>query len=292
MAKKEISTDNKKFLLENYKSKTDKEMAEALNVSKSTIYLWRKELNLTKQKKKETPINEVAKNLNETTVEDVKHMTIEEKRVAFLNQLRHKPLYAMTTKLLSSEELALYETKYLEYATSPDIETLTAYEEDDLHELTMTQISKMRLQHEEYLAISNGDPPPDISRALKDKDETILKLKKSLDIERSQRLKRQEDSATNFITLIKEFNNSKIRDMIGREASSFNLHGDMCLNELIEDDLIFGINNEDLNQYAERKRRARKKEKAEKVSKKIIESVRENKEKEDAHKDGEGQQEF
>ena len=289
MAKKEISTDNKKFLLENYKSKTDKEMADALNVSKSTIYLWRKELKLTKQKKKETPTNEVAKNLNETTVEDVKHMTIEEKRVAFLNQLRHKPLYEMTKKLLSAEELALYETKYLEYATSPDIETLTAYEEDDLHELTMTQISKMRLQQEEYLAMANGDPPPDISRALKDKDETILKLKKSLDIERSQRLKRQEDSATNFITLIKEFNNGKIRDMIGREASSFNLHRDMCLNELIEDDLIFGINNEDLNQYAERKRRARKKAEAEKVSKKIEKSVGENKKKEDASEDGAGE---
>jgi len=287
MPKKEISTDNKKFLLENYKSKTDVEMAEVLDVSKSTIYLWRKELGLSKHKKKDVPTNEVVKNLNEATVENIKNLTIEEKRLAFLKQLRGKPLHEMTKKLLNSEELALYETKYLEYATSPDIETLTAYEEDDLHELTMTQISKMRLQKEEYLAMKNGDPPPDISRALKDKDETILKLKKSLDIERSQRLKRQEDSATNFITLIKEFNKAKIRDMIGREATSFNLHRDMCLNELIEDDLIFGIDEEDLNKYA-RKRREEKRREKEKVSKKIIKNIGENKKEENAEEGGKG----
>jgi len=247
-----ITTKVKKYLYENFQDKTDTEMAEDLGVTRQTVYAYRKKLGLSKRKKKEKDSIDVLKTLNESAVIDTKGMTQEEKREHFLKKLRGNPRYKMTKESLTEEELAFYEAKYIEYSTSPEIETLTAYEEDDLHELTITQIAKMRIQKMEHDEIANGDPPPDTSRNIRDKDETILKLKKSLDLERAQRLKRQEDSATNFINLVKEFNDAKIRTVIGREANAFNAYGQDCLNDLIDEGFAFGIEKVDTKKYLDR----------------------------------------
>lgn len=238
---KKIDSKVKRYLYENYQSKTDAQMAKDLEVTRNTVIRWRNDLGLNKRGKKDENNTDVLDILNESTTIDIKTMTDEQKRKYFLEKLRKSPRYQMTKKILTSEELQFYEAKYIEYATSPEIETLTPYEEDDLHELTMTQISKMRIQQAEYDEIAGGGYPPEVSRSLRDKDETILKLKKSLDIERSQRLQRQEDSATNFINLVKEFNNVKIRNVVGREASAFNSYGDECLNKMIDDNNAYGI---------------------------------------------------
>jgi len=277
--KKDIEYKIKRYLYENYQDKTDSQMAEELEVARSTVVRWRNTLGLQKRKKQKGEETDILEKFEETSSVDVKSMTQKQKREYFLKKLRNNPRYQITKGLLTAEELNFYEAKYIEYSTSPEIETLTAYEEDDLHELTMTQISKMRIQRMEYDEVANGDPVPDVSRNTKDKDETILKLKKSLDLERSQRLRRQEDSATNFINLVKEFNNAKIRNVVGREANAFNAYGDECLNKMIEDGNAYGIEEIDVSKYYDggknggRKKEEEYKEKKEKAEKKNSEEI-------------------
>jgi hypothetical protein len=81
----------------------------------------------------------------------------------------------------------------------------------------------------------------DNSRAIKEANEIILKYKHSLDLERNQRLKRQEDSATNFTNLIKEINQNHTRRLAGEESTMLKFRTEEVVNLLIDHQLMAGV---------------------------------------------------
>ncbi|RKY43050.1 MAG: hypothetical protein DRP85_00710 [Candidatus Makaraimicrobium thalassicum] len=235
-----LTPEAEKFIKQNYNKMSDAEIAAYLNVPVHVVGRWRKKLKLIK-----VPGYDVELNVDKIN-KQARLLNPLERRKYYLKQLRSRPRYQLVKKMLSPEELRFYEEKYVEYFSSPDIETITIHEEDDIHELTMAQIALMRLQKEEYEARKRGDPFIDYSRAIKDKNETILKIKKSLDLERAQRLQRQADSSTNFTNLIKELNDMGIRKMAGEEATMLKFRMEEAVNDLIDDGLMFGVEKIDL----------------------------------------------
>jgi hypothetical protein len=244
MARKYILTPEiQKYIAVNYTVMTDKTMGKHLDIPEETIRYWRRKLKLKKKSVAHAPVEpsmDVIKALDGQS-EHVRRMSAKERRQYYLEQLRSRPRYKMVQTILDADELAFYEDKYIEYFSNPDIETLTVTEEDDIHELTMTQIEKLRLQRSVLRDQSNADLLAQHSRAIKDKDETILKIKKSLSLERSQRLERQADTSTNFTNLIRELNNRGIRVLAGAEVAMFKFRMEESINRLVEDGHMRGF---------------------------------------------------
>jgi hypothetical protein len=238
-----LTPEIRKYIAANYQLMTDKAIGEQVGVPEGTVRYWRRKLRLKKNNEVHAPVKpsmDVVENLNSHD-EQIRRMSVEERRQHYLDQLRSRPRYKMVQAILFAEELAFYEEKYVEYFSNPDIETLTVTEEDDIHELTMTQIEKLRLQKAVLRNIDNADLLAQHSRAIKDKDEIILKIKKSLSLERNQRLERQADTSTNFTNLIRELNNRGIRTIAGMEATMFKFRAEEAINRLIEDGHMRGF---------------------------------------------------
>lgn len=236
-----LTPRKEKYIREHYLTLTDAQMAKRMRVPRSVLTKWRLRMQLHKRgvasKKRDNKIIKGA-----TIKRNVKRLSDDERREYFLKQLRGRPRYQLMRRGLDDAELSFYEEKYIEYFSSPDIETITVQEEDDLHEMTMLQISIMRLRKEEFDSrISGGGAVVDNSKQIKDATELIMKFKSSLDIERKQRLKRQEDSATNFTMLIKEINEDHTRQLVGEEATMLKFRAEEMLNALIEKGLAHGI---------------------------------------------------
>jgi len=245
--KKYVLTPKKeRFIKENYLKMTDEEMGKILHVPRGTVLKWRTQrLGLTKRGvQSKTSDNEIIK--APVKAVSLKRMSEEERREFFLHQLRQRPRYHLMRQGLSVDELRLYEEKYVEYFSSPDIETLTSHEEDDLHELTMLQITILRLRKEEFESRQSGQTLVDNSKQIKEATELILKFKHSLDIERGQRLKKQEDSATNFTNLIREINERHTRVLAGEEATMLKFRMEEAVNLLVDNDLALGVEPVDL----------------------------------------------
>lgn len=243
-----LTPKKQKFIRDNYLKLTDEAIAGILHVPRTTITKWRIEQlglvkNGTQQKVTDKQLIKAP-----SKKQNVKRMSEEERRSFYLQQLRRRPRYQLMKQGLSPEELQMYEEKYIEWFSNPDIETIQAHEEDDLHELTMLQINILRLRKEEYESRIGGNQIVNNSKAIKEATELIIKFKNSLDIERRQRLKRQEDSATNFTTLIRELNDNNIRPIAGCEATMLKFRMEESINALIENGLVNGILQQDLSQ--------------------------------------------
>lgn len=244
LKRKYILTPRKeKFIRENYDKLTDEEIGRHVKVPRTTVAKWRARLGLPKRGAApkihdRNIIKAPEKHVN------LKRLSDEDRRAFFLQQLRRRPRYSLMKEGLSKEELLFYENKYVEYFSSPDIETLTVQEEDDLHEMTMLQIAILRLRKEEYdsrLIVTNTGVRVDNSKAIKEATELVMKFKQSLDLERRQRLKRQEDSATNFTNLIREINQEHTRRIVGEEATMLKFRMEEMVNTLINHGLMHGV---------------------------------------------------
>lgn len=235
-----LTPKKEQWLRDHYMEMTDEVMAKRLRATRHVVYNWRKQLGLQKRgmdkKKRDVQLTKAPEKKA-----NLKRMTTEERREFFLRQLRGRPRYDLMRSGMTLEELVFYEQKYVEYFSDPSVETITVHEEDDLHELTMAQIRALRLQKEEFNSRASGMQLIDNSKGIKETNEIILKYKHSLDLERGQRLKRQEDSATNFTNLVRELNQHNIRRMAGIEATMLKFRMEESINLLIDHGLAQGI---------------------------------------------------
>jgi len=236
-----LTAKKEQYIRDNYLRMSDMQMSKHLRAPRSIVTKWRLRLGLHKRGVGSKKVDE---RLTEPRAEQMslKRLSEEDRRKFFLRQLRARPRYNLMS--LTENELRFYEEKYVEYFSNPDIETITVHEEDDLHEMTMLQIRILRFQKEEYdsrMNSSTGVAIIDNSKQIKEAMDNFLKLKASLDLERRQRLERQEDSATNFTTLIREINQQHTRRMVGEEATMLKFRMEESLNQLIAHGRLLGL---------------------------------------------------
>lgn len=243
MKRKYILTPKKEqFIRDNYLKMTDAVLGKRLKIPRGTIAKWRVRLGLSKRGA--TPQKHDKNITKDKRAVNLKRMTDEEKKAYYLKQLRARPRYNLMKDGMSPEELKFYEEKYIEYFASPDIETITVQEEDDLHEMTIQQIRILRLQKDEQDSrnqSATGQQLVDNSKQIKEATELVLKFKTMLDLERKQRLQRQEDSATNFTTLVKEINQRHTRILVGEESTMLKFRMEEAVNMLIDNGLAHGV---------------------------------------------------
>ena len=132
MPKKHDLTDEiVQFIKENYLKISDANLGKRFGVPRQQIHYWRKKLGLA-DREQNKKLQSVSDRIGENKDVDLRRLSLQERREFFLGELKSSPRFAITQAMLTEIELAFYTEKYIEYCTSPDIETLAAHEKDDI----------------------------------------------------------------------------------------------------------------------------------------------------------------
>jgi hypothetical protein len=225
-----FSTQEDEFIQSHYRLMTDRELAASLNRTKEAVFARRRVLQLTDKNAKQVqdPEKYRAAFIN-ALPDDLKQKEI-------LKELRSSPLYKSMSngKVLGKQEIALYEDKWVGFLMDPSIETMTEMEKDALHNVIMAQIDEMRYRADDKLKYS---------REIRDCREIILKFQETLNVQRKQRLKNQNDQAVNFTNLIKELKDPNIRRIAGEEAAMLKFIAEKFYNDKLGTNILSGKNN-------------------------------------------------
>lgn len=233
------------FIRKNYATMTDRAMAEALNRATKSITNRRTKLGLEmrRNKPKITPKHREA---------FVATLDSEDRKAFFEKEVRGSAQYRAISASLSPNEQNFYIEKYADFMMDPSIETMTAMEKDALHQLLLAEIRINRHMAEERQWLDmiaawdfkNGKPPAPISRAkeIRECQEVILKCQQSLNVERKQRLKNQNDQSITFSNLIKEMKNPQNRFRMGSEATMLKVITEKFYNSRLNKNIFSGKN--------------------------------------------------
>lgn len=163
----------------------------------------------------------------------------DKRRSFFLKELRSTIMYKSIKNVLDNEELNLYEEKYLNFMTDPTIETMTTMEKDAWHEMTMAQIRIFRYLKEEKVSKDTGKT---ISRSkeIRDCEDIIETAQESLNVQRRQRLKNQNDQAVTFTNVIKELKDPNTRRRTGIEAAMLKYIAEATYNAMLGKNIFSG----------------------------------------------------
>lgn len=240
MAKKEgmksgrWSPEEDDALRKQYANMTDEQLAKELNRPVDGVRNRRRLLGLEDKKAKSITLDP-----EKSREAYIASMSDDERKEFFRNELRKSTLYKSTKAVLDPEELVLYEDKYVDFMSDPTIETMTVMEKDALHDMTVAQIRIFRHLKEERNASAKGEP---ISRAkeIQACQDVVSRAQESLNVQRKQRLKNQNDQAVTFTNVIKELKDPNIRRKTGVEATMFKFIAEKFYNDHVGVNIISG----------------------------------------------------
>lgn len=228
------------FLRKNYLNLTDKEMATALNRSMKSITNRRNKLGLTdKNIGKANPAKSMQYRMS-----FLNSLDDDEKREEYVRDLKKSALYRETKKVLTKTELKFYEETFVNFLMDPTIETMTVPERDTLHDMTIAQIMILRLLAWEKREHEQGHHEYSKAKEIREQEEIIKNCRKSLNVERQQRMKNQNDSVISFANVIKELKNPDLREKVGLEAAMFKYIAEKKYNEMLGKSITSGQSEE------------------------------------------------
>ncbi len=227
-----FTTKEEKFIRENFHQFTDEEMARSLN--RNRLSITNKRIQMKLGTKKEAKI----KDINKFRGSYIASLDESEKNDFYRKELHGSSTYKSVKDILNLKELDFYENKYIDFMTDPTIETMTAMEKDTWHEMVMAQIRIIRYMREEK--DSNSGQKISRSREIAECQKIVQDCQKSLNVERSQRLKNQSDTAINFTSIIRELKDPTIRRQIGYEAAMLKYIAEKYYNKHLGTNIISG----------------------------------------------------
>jgi hypothetical protein len=233
MEKKELksgrfSKKEQKFIKDNYRVMSDREIADTLNRELISIRNFR-------QKRKLTTVQGDKKNFDKTKDSYVLSLDDNQKRAHFEKEVKSSAMFRSLQKSLTKEELDYYVEQYVDFMMDPTIETMTAAECDMVHQKIIAEVRIHRYLDEEKRK-------KDISRAkeIEGCQAIIMKCQQSLNVERRQRLKDQSDQAVTFTNLIRDLKNPVVRNTTGREAAMLKFIAEKFYNDTLGKNIISG----------------------------------------------------
>lgn len=226
-----------KFIIENFRTMKDKDMGVTLGRSAASIACRRARLKLPgKNIKKAASKPETARFL--ASVDDT------ERKAFFEREVRNSASFKALHRSLEQDELEHYVEKYVSFMMDPTIETMTTMEKDALHQLLINEIRINRFLEEEKIdkALAQQQQRAPISRAreIRECQEVIMKAQRSLNVEREQRLKDQNDQALTFTNLIRDLKNPLTRQRVGVEAVVLKFIAEQTYNDNLGSHIISG----------------------------------------------------
>jgi len=228
-----FSSEENDYITRNYIEMTDKELAAALNRTVTSIANRRRKMGLIgayKQSKGKNAKRTSKQLIAEAGDDTAKLVSIYRKEVMDSYKFR------TAQKAFTQDEQEYYIEQYVDFMMDPNIETMTSAEKSTLHNKIYAEIQLQRymLEEKKFLEMieewkNNNDnitiedirnmPTISRSREIKECQETIMKYNRSLNSEREQRLKGQNDQSVTFVNLLKEMKNPQNRQHLGLEAS-------------------------------------------------------------------------
>lgn len=228
------------FLRKNYKDLTDKEMATALNRSVKSVTNRRNKLSLTD---KNVGKDDSAKSM-QYRMAFLNSLDDDAKREEYLRDLKRSALYKETKRVLTKREIKFYEETFVNFLMDPTIETMTVPERDALHDMTIAQIMIFRLLEWEKREHEKGNHEYSKAKDIREQEDVIKSCRKSLNVERQQRMKNQNDSVISFANVIKELKNPDLREKVGLEAAMFKYIAEKKYNEMLKKSITSGQSEE------------------------------------------------
>ncbi|MBU1067379.1 hypothetical protein KKE60_06300 [Patescibacteria group bacterium] len=221
------------FIRQNYQHLSDKDLAASLNREVRSITNRRVKLDLIHDKQENGQIKQYQERYRRS-------LTEEEKRASYTKELKRSALYRETKKVVNKSELIFYEEQLINFLMDPTIETMTVPERDALHEMTIAQIIIFRLLAAEKAEYETGNRSYSKAKEIEAQESVIQSCRRSLNVERQQRMKNKSDSAMSFANVIKELRDPNLRRQIGMEAAMLKYIAEKKYNTMLSKTMTSG----------------------------------------------------
>jgi hypothetical protein len=240
VANRRFTQEEIEFIEQNYRFRTDKEIAHILGRTEQAImrqrdiHGWKKGNGRPTQKDvKENTQKAVDEGLNPFSFAGLdKDQRIE----VYKTQFNRGPRYSQLMAELHTDELQFYRHRYIEIMMTLD--TITMTEEDSLHHMLITDIyiSRMRRRIKEMETENqNGSNSPlvfGMYTHLRELEDKFLKYQQILRVTREGRLKEDKEQKETFASLIQMYRNKATKEEMGNQASLMDVYKNKCYEEM------------------------------------------------------------
>lgn len=229
-----------KFIEQNWKFKSDKEIGRILDRTEKAIRRQRKMRGWSKPQGRPTA-EHIEKGMSESIQEhgisefSLANMDKDQRLRIFKENFSKNPRYVQLLQELMPHEIDYYKHKYVEFVDSVD--TLTIQEEDSLHHMIMSDISisRTRKRIKQMEEANDEDNKPLIYgmyEALDKAEKKFIEYQKILKVTREMRLKEDKEEKETFISLVQMYRNRQAREEMGRQAALMDVYKDKCKEEM------------------------------------------------------------
>lgn len=237
------------YIKENWKSKSDTEMAIEIGRSPDSLALKRRGMGLVREMGrpildgKEVGDNDASSIAKEvSTGKEYSLLSISDKKQLLTQRFKATKRYKQVERSLDEEELSFYIERWTDYINT--WETILSTEEDTLHLALMELIRADRILDRQRRAVEGDEQVPiDLyDRQYQQCVETYNKLMSSLAGTRQQRLASGKDSDISLVSVVQKLQDQQNRKKAGEEAAAINIAKVFTTNKFREKGFIIDGN--------------------------------------------------
>lgn len=241
MGRHHYSEEEIKFVEQNWKIRTDKEIGRVLSRTAESVERVRKKKGWHK-----TPGRPSVKEIEENTQAlidsgakitqlSVAALSKEQRLDIYKANFTKNPRFSWLMRELHEDEIEYYKHKYTEFMDSLD--TITIQEEDSLHHMIMADIGIGRIRRmirdmeqdkdENSKALVFG-----LYETLDKAEKKFVDYQKILRFTREARLKESKEEKENFASVVQMYRSRAAREEIGRQAGLMEAYKEKCKEEM------------------------------------------------------------
>jgi len=242
MAKKYHYTDEElTFLEHNWKSHTDKEIAQILGRTVESVGRQRKKFGWIKnngrpsvESKKQAASEASYKASDFIRKISFANMDKNQRLEIYKKNFATNPRYATVKHEVSEEEMRVYIHKYVDFMDS--IDTMTPQEEDSLHHMIMTDINISRIRRHIMRTEEEGEDGNPLTYGLYDTlekaEKRFVDYQKILNVTREKRLSKDREQKETIHTIVQTYRNKLARQELGRRAGLMEIFKEKCQEDM------------------------------------------------------------
>jgi len=244
MAKKYHYTDEElTFIEHNWKSHTDKEIAQILGRTVESVGRQRKKFGWIKangrpsaETKKKAALETDHTFTSSDFLREISfsNMDKNQRLEIYKQNFAANPRYATVKNELIEDEMRTYVHKYVDFMDSVD--TMTPQEEDSLHHMIMTDINISRIRrHIRRMEEDGEDGQPlayGIYDTLEKAEKRFVEYQKILNVTREKRLQKDREHNETIHTIVQTYRNKLARQELGRRAGLMEIFKEKCKEEM------------------------------------------------------------
>lgn len=244
MSKKYHYTDEElTFIEHNWKTHTDKEIAQILGRTVESVGRQRKKFGWIKKngrpsvESKKTAALESASGFKQSDFYreiSFANMDKNQRLEIYKQNFAANPRYATVKNELAGDEMRVYVHKYVDFMDS--IDTMTPQEEDSLHHMIMTDINISRIRRHIMRTEEDSEDGNALTYGLYDTlekaEKRFVEYQKILNVTREKRLTKDKEQKETIHTIVQTYKNKMARQELGRRAGLMEIFQEKCQEDM------------------------------------------------------------